>query len=382
MLKLNFILLFWLVCFSTAFASESEVVTDTQILVGTSAPLSGHAAYLGRNIVSGMQAYFNYLNDHGGIHGRKIINVAYDDDYNPPLMISNVRRLINESHVFALIGLVGTPTTLTVIKICQDSKIPLLFPFTGAHELRYPFKKYVVNLRPSYWNECAAAIDYFVKHGKRRFAVFYQQDAYGLNGREGVERRLIKHDLELVGEASYIRGVSEVEGQVLELKRSSPDAIALIGTADVCAAFIKEAVEHGMRDVWFFNVSFVGSYKLAQLLKDSGATVFITQILPLPTDDSLPAVREYRRLLETYFPGTKPNLVSFEGFLDAKLFAEALKRMGPNPTREGLIRAIESIKGLELGIGEKVYFSPKDHQGLDTVYITQIKNGQIIPVSD
>ncbi len=373
--------MFWAVIPLAAFAFESGI-TDVRVTLGSSVPLEGHASYLGRNIACGMQIYFNYLNDHGGVYGRKITTIVYDDDYNPPLMISNVRRLINENRVFALIGLVGTPTTLSVVKTCGDCKVPLLFPFTGARELRYPFKKYIVNLRPSYWNECAAGVDYFIRHSKKRFAVFYQRDAYGFNGRDGVDRRLIKYDLQLVGEASYIRGVSEVEKQVRELKRSAPDVIALIGTADVCAAFIREAVRQGMKDVWYFNVSFVGSQELARRLKDCTATVFITQVVPIPTDVSLPAVREYLRLLKDYFPESEPNLVSFEGFLDAKLFTEALRRADKNPDREGLIRAIEGIRDFDLGIGERVTFGPRDHQGLENIYLTRIQDGKILPVSD
>ena len=357
-------------------------ITDTQILVGTSAALTGHAAFLGKSIVYGLRTYFNYINDKGGIYGRKIVHIAYDDDYNPPLMISNVRRLIHKDHVFALIGLVGTPTTLAILKIIEKNKMPLLCPFTGAQELRYPFKKYVINLRASYWDECATAVDYFVKHGKRRFAVFYQQDAYGLNGRQGVDRRLIKYDLRLLGEATYTRGCTDVHKQVTMLRQFNPDVIAMIGTYDACTVFIKEAINQGMKDVWFFNVSFVGSDKLATLLKDINATVFVTQVVPFPTNKSLPAVKEYQKLLHIYFPEVKPSFTCLEGFLDAKLFVEALKRAGPALTREGLIKAIESMRELDLGIGERINYGPADHQGLNKVYITQIKHGQIIPVSD
>ncbi len=374
--------LFWAAISVSALAIEPAGTEGSRVTLGSSVPLKGHASFLGGNIACGMQAYFNHVNENGGINGRKIVSIVLDDDYNPPLMISNVKRLINNSHVFALIGLVGTPTTLTVIRMCQDSRTPLLFPFTGAHELRYPFKRYVINLRPGYWQECAAAVDYLVRHGKKRFAVFYQKDAYGLNGLDGVDRRLIRYDLQLVGEASYIRGMPEVSEQVRELKRCRPDAIVLVGTADVCAPFIREAVRQGMEDVWYFNLSFVGSNELAMRLKDCRAKVFITQVVPLPTDMSLPAVREYRGMLKRYFPGCRSNVVSFEGFLDAKLFVEAYRRAGENPDREDLINAIENMREYDLGIGEKVNFGPGDHQGLDNIYLTRIQDGKILPVTD
>jgi len=364
-----------------AEAAEHDISPD-EILVGTSLPLTGHASYLGVGIVTGMNAYFNHVNSQGGIHGRKIKCVAYDDDYNPPLMISNVNRLIDKDRVFALIGLVGTPTTLTIVEQCEKQKIPLLFPFTGAIELRQPIRNYVLNLRPSYWDEGAAAVDYFIKLGKRRIAVFYQNDAYGLNGRDGVERRLIKYDLALAAEASYIRGVSDVVNQVQEIKKSNPDVVVMIGTADPCSAFILEAVRQGMKDVLFSNVSFVGAHELAKRLPDCKAMVFVTQVLPSISDTSLPAVKEYRQLMQTFFPTTVPDQVSLEGFFNAKLFVEALKRNKASPERELLIRTIEDMREFDIGIGEKVNFSRIDHQGLDKVYITRIEDGKIIYLQD
>ena len=363
-------------------AAEQEV-SDSGILVGISLPLTGHASYLGLGIVTGMNAYFRHVNSQGGIHGRKIKCVAYDDDYNTPLMISNVRRMIDKDRVFALIGLVGTPTTLTVVEQCEKQKIPLLFPFTGAIELRQPIKNYVLNLRPSYWDEGAAAVDYFLKQGKRRIAVFYQNDAYGFNGRDGVERRLIKYELGLAGEASYIRGESDVVSQVQEIKKSNPDVVVMIGTADPCSAFILEAVRQGMKDVLFSNVSFVGGHELAKRLPDCKATVFVTQVFPSVSDTSLPAVREYRQLMQTFFPATEPDQVSLEGFLNAKLFVEALKRNGADdPDREWLVRTIEDMHEFDIGIGEKVNFSRTDHQGLDKIYFTRIEDGKIVYLQD
>jgi len=381
-------LVFWL--FQPFFSIEPALAEAAEqnispgwIQVGTSVPLSGHASYLGLGIVTGMNAYFKHVNNQGGIHGRKIKLTAYDDDYNPPLMISNVRRLIDKDRVFALIGLVGTPTTLTIVEQCEKQKIPLLFPFTGAIELRQPVKNYVLNLRPSYWDEGAATVDYFIKKGKRRFAVFYQNDAYGLNGRNGVERRLIKYDLSLAAEASYIRGESDVVNQVLKIRNSNPDVVVMIGTADACSSFILEACRQGMKDVLFSNVSFVGSHELAKRLPDCKATVFVTQVFPFISDTSLPAVSEYRQLMLTFFPATELDQVSFEGFLDAKLFVEALIRNGADdPDREKLVRIIEDMHEFDIGIGEEVNFSRTDHQGFDKVYFTKIEDGKIIYLQD
>ncbi len=364
--------LFWQVLLARA----DPGLYEDRIIIGTSLPLTGHAAYLGQAVLAGMQAYFHYINAQGGVYGRRIVLKVYDDAYTPPLMIGHIKRLIEKDKVFAILSPAGTPTTLTVVEICQNQRVPLLFPITGAIELRHPVKRYIFNLRPSYWDECRAGVDFFIKRGKKRFAVFYQRDAYGLNGLQGVERRLIKYDLEPVAKASYLRGVSKVSKQVREIMRACPEVVALIGTADVCAAFIKEAVSY-RRAVSFFGVSFVGAKDLAKRRKDIKARVFMTQILPPYTDLSLLAVREYQKIFRKYFPSQPLTALSFEGFLNAKLFVYALKKAGPEVNRENLILMIEKFRNLDIGIGEKINFSETDHQGLNKVFIIQLKNGKI-----
>lgn len=123
-------------------------------------------------------------------------------------------------------------------------------------------------------------MDYFLKQGKRRIAVFYQNDAYGLNGRDGVERRLIKYDLGLAAEASYIRGESDVVNQVREIKKSNPDVVVMIGTAEPCSAFILEAVRQGMEDVFFSSVSFVGGHELANVYRTARPRCSLPRCFP------------------------------------------------------------------------------------------------------
>ncbi len=313
-------LLFSLVLCPVKAADRAQNNSSSSVVLGTSVPLTGHASYLGHSIVAGMKAYFKHVNSQGGVHGRSVELIVYDDAYNPPLMISNVQSLIVEDKVDALISLIGTPTTLAVVRKSQKYEVPLLFPFTGAVELRYPSRENVVNLRPGYRMECAASVDYFIKKGRKRVAVFYQNDAYGLNGRNGVERRLIKYDLDLVAEASFSRGVVDVDTKVLEIVEQKPDVIFLIGTADVCAAFIKRAIAIGKDDIWFSAVSFVDAGELMRTLGGIDVTVYVTEVFPSVSDISLPAVREYRQLLNRFYPDMEPGQISFEGILMQKLW--------------------------------------------------------------
>ncbi len=351
------------------------------IKIGISAPLNGHMSYVGINMVHGIMSGFNAANDSGGISGRRIELIAYDDDYSPPMMISNVKRLITEDKVLALIGLVGTPTTLVALKLIRDYKIPLLFPFTGAHELRYPGQPCVFNLRAGYRDECAAAVDYYIRHGKQRFAIFYQDDAYGENGRVGITHRLLKYDIDPLCKVAYQRGTtSDLSLFVEKIMEFKPEVIAMIGTYKICGAFIKNAVKHGMKNTSFYNISFVGGYHLASMLKDVSADVIVSQVLPAPDAADYKGVMEYRRSLKRYFPDDKPNMVSFEGFLNAKLTLIALNKMNKNVSKANLINILENMDAIDLGIGKKIKFSPENHNGLHSVFLTKLVKGELIPI--
>ncbi|MCJ7594052.1 MAG: ABC transporter substrate-binding protein [Desulfobacterales bacterium] len=357
-------------------------VTPNQVLFGSSLALGGHAGYLGTQTLHGALAYLNFVNEHGGIHGRKIKVIAYDDGYDPPRCISNTQRLIEKDRVFGLFCYVGTPTSVEIIPLVEREKVPLLGLFTGAHILREPTKRYIMNVRASYYEETAAAIKHFIEDlHLKKVAVFYQDDAYGLDGLKGAELALKKYDLTPVAKGSYIRGTMDVEKGLDHIIASGAEAVVMVGTYDPCAKFIKLAKSRGFNPI-FHNVSFVGGDELARKLGADGEGVIVTQVVPPPEARVLlPAAKDYARLLKKYYPEDTPNFVGFEGFINAKILVEGLRRAGRDVTREGFIEAIESLERYFVGIGAKVSFSSKDHQGLEQVYFTQIRNGQLVLVT-
>ena len=130
-------------------APKTEIVhgiSSEEVLIGSSLALAGHAGYLGTQILHGALAYINHVNTEGGVHGRKIRILAYDDGYDPPRCVYNTQRLIVENQVFALFGYVGTPTTVKVLPLIEEARIPLVGVFTGAHDLREPPRRYVINV--------------------------------------------------------------------------------------------------------------------------------------------------------------------------------------------------------------------------------------------
>jgi len=290
--------------------------------------------------------------------------------------------LILENKVFCLFCYVGTPTTVRIIPLVNEAKIPLVGMFTGASRLRDPVNRYLINIRASYYQETKAAVDLIVQEKKlNRVAVFYQYDEYGFDGLRGTEIALQQYNLKPVAKGTYLRGTLDVESGLERIIQSQAEAVIMIGTYDSCAKFIKLANEKNYSPL-FHNVSFVGSKELARRLGSIGENVIVTQVVPPPTindpNNVLPGVKNYIELLIKYYPDSKPSFVGLEGYINAKILVEGLKRAGPDITREKFIAAIESINRLEIGISNPISFGAKDHQGLDRVYYTKIKNGELV----
>ena len=386
----------------------SGSVREDEIAFGMSAPFSGPSRGLGIELYRGSKAYFDHVNARGGVHGRKIVVRAYDDGYNPGPAIDNTVRLIEEDDVFLLFNYVGTPTTtrcLPLLKRDRDRSVFLFCPFTGAQPQRQPpYGEFAFNLRASYYQETAGLVDHFVQVGRKRIAVFYQIDAYGRNGWEGVRSALGRHGLQMTGEATYRRGTTfdaSLKQQVEILRAGAPDAVICIGSYAACAAFARDARDTGW-DVPIANVSFVGSESLLALLQEAGRTsgtdytrgLINSQVVPSYDDLALPAVREYRELMARYEPRPPDHLmssdykpvphsfVSLEGFLNAKLLVALLEKMGAPLERQRLRQAAESVRALDLGTGVPFSFGPDRHQASERVYYTVVRDGTFEPLTD
>jgi branched-chain amino acid transport system substrate-binding protein len=383
-------------------------VRAQDIVVGMSAAFTGPSKGLGIELHRGSMAYFAQVNQEGGIHGRTIVLKAYDDGYNPIPAIENTIRLIDKDDVLLLFNYVGTPTTtrcLPLLKKHHDKSVLLFFPFTGAQlQRRPPYGEYVFNLRASYSQETVGLVDHFVAIGRKRVAVFYQIDAYGRNGWDGVRTALAGHGLKITGEATYRRGTEYQESlrqQVDILRETEPDAVVSIGSYAACAAFVRDARDAGW-SVPIANVSFVGSENLLDLLLESGKTkgtdytsnLINSQVVPSYEDLTLPAVSEYRQLMERHRPmpprellnedyePARSSFVSLEGFLNAKLLVAILKKMGPPFDRDRLKRVAESMTNVDIGMGLPVSFGKDRHQAIDRVYYTEVREGRFVPLED
>lgn len=370
---------FWALLLSLAVSTSALAadpgVTDTQILIGQSAPLTGPASQLGIRLRLGMDAYFKSVNADGGVDGRQIKLVSLDDGYEPNRTIANTKQLIDGDKVFALLGYVGTPTTLAAKPIIDAAKIPLLGPFTGAMGLREPVDRYIFNIRASYNDETRQIVDNFLFLGLKKVAVFYQDDAYGKAGLSGVEKALAAHGLKPVATGTVKRNTVDVAAALKSILPAQPDLIVQIGTYTEAAAFIKQARAQGYGGQ-FANVSFVGSEALAKALGPAGNGIMITQVVPFPYSGATAIVREYQARMTAAGHANDYDFTSLEGYIDAKVMVQALRKAGKNLTRANLIDALNGMSADDLG-GFVVRFSPTDHSGSNYVDVTSItQNGK------
>jgi branched-chain amino acid transport system substrate-binding protein len=346
-------------------------VFDERIVFGQSAALKGPAAALGLGMRDGIMAAFHEANAAGGVHGRKLDLISYNDGYEPELAITNTKRLIDEDQVFALIGQVGTPTSKAVQPITTNQGVPFIGPFTGAEFLRDPSLTNVVNVRASYNQETEAWIEHLTTDlGLSEIAILYQDDSFGRAGLKGVTKALEKRGLALVAEGTYMRGTTAVKRALLAIRKGHPQAVVIIGAYEPSAEFIKLARTLKL-DAVFVNISFVGSEALAEKLGSDGQGVVVTQVVPLPDDVNIPLVARYQKALKAVDPNAEPGFVSLEGYIAGRLVVEALKKLNP-VTRAGLLSAIRDVGVFDLD-GITLSYGPSDNQGSDKVYLTVIQ---------
>ncbi len=361
-----------MLCLVSAGRAEPGIFDD-RIVFGQSAAFKGPAAALGLGMRQGILAAFEEANAKGGVNGRNLELVSYNDGYEPNKAIVNTQRLLEQDKVFALLGEVGTPTSKAAQPIATDAGVPFIGPFTGAEFLRNPYKRTVINVRASYYQETEAMVERLVADlGISRIAILYQDDSYGRAGLAGVRLALDRRDMELVAEGTYKRNTTAVKRAVLGIRKGKPEAVIMIGAYKPCAEFIKLAKKVGL-EAKFLNDSFVGSKALANELGETGEGVIVTQVVPFPEDAGNPLVARYQQALAERGSGTEPGFVSLEGYLVGRLTIRILEQLGDDVTRQAFLDKVNEIGTFDLD-GISLTYGPEDNQGMDQVFLTVIQS--------
>ena len=365
---------------SPATPSGTPGVSDERVLFGQSAAFSGPASELGLNMRLGIQAAFQEANENGGVHGRRLELTTLDDAYEPEAAVTNTKQLIEQENVFALIGAVGTPTSRSAVPVAVEANTPYLAPFTGAAFLRgEDLHHVVINLRASYNQETEEMVERLTKDlGITRIALLYQDDSYGRAGYNGVQAALERRGMSLAAVGVYPRNTTAVKTAMLDLREGQPEAVIMVGAYEPVAALVAWSRHLGFIPV-FMTISFVGSNALAQELGPEGAGVFVTQVVPFPTDTSLPVVEAYHRALAAQSPDAVPGFVSFEGYLAGRLTILGLERCGRGLSRDCFLDSLRSADEID---GFSLRYGDVDNQGSDAVFLTVIgADGRYRPVA-
>lgn len=354
-----------------------------EIVVGQCVPLTGVLASSGAQILQGVKLYFEQVNASGGINGARIRHVVRDDAYKVDETVRLTQDLITKDKAVALIGFAGTANVGELLKqgILSKANIALIGPLTGAAALREPFNPNIFHVRAGYADEMEHMVNHLYTVGIRRIGVFYQNDGFGKAGLAGVERAVEKRKLKLAVTAGYERNTMDIDvgKAVTAIKANEPQALIMVSINKPSATFAK-AYRAAGGTAQLLNISVVDPNELIKLAGlDSAQGLGITQVMPFPYTPGLPIIREYQAALAKFGgPDAKPSYFSFETFIGAKVLCEGLRRAGPNPSPEKVMRALESIEAYDVG-GFVVRYGKNNRIGSKFVDITIIgRNGKLL----
>lgn len=341
---------------------------EKSIVLGQSVPLSGAAQIVGNQYNQGARLYFDALNAKGGIHGRPVEIKRLDDAGDPVKAVANTRQFLKDG-VFALFGYVGAGPAQAALALATEAKVPFFAPLTGAQSLREPFNRHVVHVRASYAEETAAIIRQATTVGIKKIAVFYQDNDVGQAGLADVVRALATLNLKPVATAPA--NANDVAGAVNTLLDASPEAIVQIGAFKANATFVRLARRAGFAGN-LYNLSLVDTQALSDELGALARGVAVSQVMPFPYAAASPVASEYLAALQASgLVASTPNYSGMEGFVAAKVFAEAARRAPKPLSREGFLGAVQSLQGYNVG-GMMLDFGADKNAGSRFVEMTML----------
>jgi branched-chain amino acid transport system substrate-binding protein len=365
-------LVFFLVGQSKVCAEDG--VTPTEIKLGSSGAITGTNGHWTKEISQGINACFARINRAGGINGRKLKLSLKDDGYEPNQALLNTKDLVENQKVFAMIGGNGTAAANAVLPYLSSHEIPNLFRFSGGEILYSPFNQWTFQTRLSYHEEASRLIAFAVENLKlKKIAVFYQDDAFGASGRNGVAEALAKYNLKIISQASIARNTFDAKSATEQILNEKPDAVYFQVIMGAAEAFIKEANLKG------FRPTYLGSSPVeADMMSKSDKKeneIYMAEVVPAATDTSLSVVRKYQADMKA-IGETKFDRRSLEGYIAASVFEEAVRRIGKkNLTRLELAHTFEGMKNYDLG-DILISFSPENHTGLSKIFLNYIHQGK------
>jgi branched-chain amino acid transport system substrate-binding protein len=363
-------------------ASAAEPgVTATTIKIGSNMILTGPAAFWGQGSDKGARAYFQFINDQGGIHGRKVEFINSDNQYKPVMGVAAVKKLIEKDEVFVLMGNQSAACILAEEKVFGEAGVPLIAPITTGRALAEPPRKYLFVVFTQYREQGIALVDYLAKDSKTRnlkIAAIYQDDEFGKDGLEGLEVQVKKYPgMEVAAKEPFARGAKEFSSQVVKCRQSGANGLFISCAVAEAAMIIKEAEKLSWKPV-FMVLSGAADDKLIELAGPASEGMLAATNVVIPTEKENPVVKKVTEIIHKSFPDQAINVPAVDGVAVAMVTVEALKRAGASPTRAKVIEALEDMKNFETWILPPVNFTPNQRQGCTGAFLYRVQGGKFL----
>ncbi len=360
-------------------------VTDDEILIGSFQALSGPLSFIGQPMTKGMNAYFDWVNDNGGVNGRKINLLVADDQFSPAKTTVEVKRLVESDGVFSIVGGLGTPGVLAVMDYLNSNKVPFVYQGAGTSLVSFPPKEFIFPVQPNYTVEGNIVANYFADIGYTKIAIVYRNADDGKEFAEAARELFESRGID----ATFIPvnpTAEDFSAEVTKLISDRPEAIGVMLYGTQAPNFIKQAKQYGLRNVEYLASYANASVNFIDLLGSAAEGVKAMAWVDVDfTNPESPALEIYGE----YNNGEIPNAYAVAGLIAAETFTEAVKRAGSNLTRETLVNALETFDDwsgdITTGVTYYDFEGPnKDISriGKDSMYIMEIKDGVFEKITD
>ena len=360
-----------------AFHAPTRADDTGPIKIAQSTALSGPLGELGQAMHQGAKAGFAAINAKGGVNGRLIELTALDDGYDVKRALAHVKGFIEDRSNFALFNCMGTPMIEAMLPQVIESGIPFFAPFSGALSARPKNVRNVFNIRASYADEAEQLVQHLATIGIKRIAIAYQNNAFGKEVFDATQLSMAKHKLDATAIVTVESNSSDVNAAVAKITSSNPEAV-LVGLAGKPTIDFVKAIRLQRKGLPLYALSIMGAAATLKAMGDDATGIAVSQVVPMPGNTVVPMVREFQQAWKAAGVTLEPSHLALEGYVNARVFAEALRRAGRNATRSSFIDSTWSLKRYDLG-GFEVSFSDSAKNASRFVELTMVsRDGRFI----
>lgn len=357
----------------TGWFSHTLAQPAASIRLAQSVALSGPLADLGQAMHQGARACFAALNAAGGIAGQRIELQALDDGYDIARAVANYKTFLADRNVFALFNCMGTPMNEALLPLIRGTDLPYFAPFTGATSARPADMPNVFNIRASYPDEAQRLVEHLATVGTRRLAVAYQNNSFGKEVMDGADRAMQRWGLKAAAVSTVENSGEDADAAAKRISSQQPQAV-LIGLAGKPALnFVRAMRKHGT-GIPLYTLSVMGSAATLKALGPDAEGLVVSQVMPLPTNGATPVVRDFLKAWRNLGTDLAPSHIALEGYVNARVFVEVLRRMRTPWTRANFIQSAWALKQLDLG-GYELGFTQPGGSASQFIELTMVREG-------